>query len=642
MEIKPFEKVISESLKTSKLISTKDLGGIDYLFANIEAVTSSSFLPEILKSISNELEQIKEPERSQCESILLASLRCCNNAFSIREVIHIVETEASPILSAKDTTFLIYLEECQNTHRVSFVRSWLLEAAFRSSLIDKSRRFKLLSYLIDISLDNDQEYLRHVSKILGLCYSSWQEDELIKKLIEIRDIHHVVDEAWFELGMCYLLKALNSETNEVAISNFVLAKEHLRKAIELNSERPDAEAYVACISILLSLSSLQNQIDKGYELDKITQAITIYSAWHISENDSIWMSARNTELANWYVLIDKLFALFSQFDEPSWFEPKTVIETSLLKIYSASRSILKRTKSGGLEKIIQPNIEAVLIRKKDKLYLLDRWFETSNDKDLHPIAKELKENFERHKRSLDEKEEQTFSETFREIEKSPKYPLNKLDQFFADCNSTSQTEVNPVIESLIENITESLATIESYKIEKVRSKFNILLNQTLKFLESRMNMTLKDSKRMEYLYEQEKRPLEASLQEDYFQYIHGNISNASTTVEKNNISGGRVDVNISFGQINFSAEIKRDWENCSFEAIRTKYLGQAAEYSNTDVKLGFLLVLDLTPKPNGVNSIESSVKVEIVDKENDPIKRAIVVILVPGMRNTPSNVKARA
>lgn len=44
---------------------------------------------------------------------------------------------------------------------------------------------------------------------------------------------------------------------------------------------------------------------------------------------------------------------------------------------------------------------------------------------------------------------------------------------------------------------------------------------------------------------------------------------------------------------------------------------------------------DLTPKPNGIKSIVSSVKVEIVKKENDPIERAVVVIVVPGMRKTP-------
>ena len=115
----------------------------------------------------------------------------------------------------------------------------------------------------------------------------------------------------------------------------------------------------------------------------------------------------------------------------------------------------------------------------------------------------------------------------------------------------------------------------------------------------------------------------------------------NTTIEKSDIASGRVDVYFSFDKFNISAEIKRDWDDCSFDSLKTKYLGQASEYSNTDAKLGFLIVLDLTPKSNGVKSIESSVKIEIVEKEDDPIKRAIVVIVVPGMRKTPSSIKIK-
>ena len=53
------------------------------------------------------------------------------------------------------------------------------------------------------------------------------------------------------------------------------------------------------------------------------------------------------------------------------------------------------------------------------------------------------------------------------------------------------------------------------------------------------------------------------------------------------------------------------------------------------------MVLDLTDKSSGMRSIESNVKVEIVKKDNDPIERAIVVIVVPGNRKTPSKIKIK-
>jgi hypothetical protein len=53
----------------------------------------------------------------------------------------------------------------------------------------------------------------------------------------------------------------------------------------LNGERPDGEAYEACISILLSLRDSKFQIDREEKIKNITRAITIYNAWHVSEND---------------------------------------------------------------------------------------------------------------------------------------------------------------------------------------------------------------------------------------------------------------------------------------------------------------------------------------------------------------------
>jgi len=108
-------------------------------------------------------------------------------------------------------------------------------------------------------------------------------------------------------------------------------------------------------------------------------------------------------------------------------------------------------------------------------------------------------------------------------------------------------------------------------------------------------------------------------------------------MEKDDVAGGRADVFFSFGSIQFVTEVKRDWNDCSFEAIRKKYLGQASEYQNTNAKLGFLLVLDLTKK-NGIGSIEEHVKVEKINS-NNLYNRAVVVIRVPGRRKKPSEIK---
>jgi hypothetical protein len=57
------------------------------------------------------------------------------------------------------------------------------------------------------------------------------------------------------------------------------------------------------------------------------------------------------------------------------------------------------------------------------------------------------------------------------------------------------------------------------------------------------------------------------------------------------------------------------------------------------VKLGLLLVLDLTPKPNGIIIEKDSIKVEIIEKENDPIKKSSSCYDCTWHEKRPSNVK---
>lgn len=636
MEYNSTDQIIIQLLESDDEIKLNHLGGLDYLCENINVISISKFVPEILTSIISEFDKLSVNEKTLGENILIGIIERCDDEFSIQEILNTILNANKRI---RNSCFKVCLTQSANVEKNSLVRAWLLEASFRFALIDKTKRFSLLSILIDISIDDCPVYLRYSSKILGLAYSNWQEQDLIEKLIEISDVNLGVDEVWFELGMSYLLNALNSQEHDKALESFLLAKDHFSKSIELGSERPDAVAYYNALLVLTSLSDKNHTLNYKELINKINEALIIYHAWHVSQEESEWCSARNIEITNWYTLISKLEHLLIHLNEPSWFEPKVVIESYLLNIYTSSRAIFKKRKNGGLEKLIQPKIEGLLINERSKIYVLDKWLETQDISELKDVGLELKSNLEDVKcyhenqsRQHFEKLEQLSSELLPDRKTS-------LDQFFDNCTSVNLGEINPIIEQLLTKILNGVESNSSYNIDKVKRGFHILLNQSITFLESRMNLTQMDSKRVSYLYQNSPLPKEVALQDDFHDYLIGNLYDANISVEKSNVAGGRVDVSVAFSSFNFSVEIKRDSKDCSFEAIRSKYLGQAAEYLGTDVKLGFLMVLDLNDKSSGMRSIESSVKVEIIKKENDPIERAIVVIVVPGNRKTPSKIK---
>ena len=638
MEVNSLDQTIIRLLESNDEVNLNHLGGLNYLYVHIDLISISKFVPEILNSIVYEFEKLNEKEQKLGQSILINIIEQCNDEFSIQEILNTILNANKGI---RNFCYKVCLNQSANLEKSSIVRAWLLEASFRFVLFDKTKRFSLLSTLIDISIDDCPVFLRHSCKILGLAYSNWQEQDLIEKLIEIKDADLGEDEVWFELGMSYLLDALNSQEYEKALDSFILAKDHFAKSIEIGSERPDAIAYYNTLLILTSLSTHNESRDYKKFIDKISMSLIIYNAWHISQENNEWVNARNTEISNWYTLISKLEHLLLHLNEPSWFEPKIVIETYLLNIYTSSRSIFKKKKDGGLEKLIQPKIEGLLINEKSKIYLLDKWIETQDISELKNIGLQLRTNLEGVKCYHENQSLHQF-ENLKQL--SSKLPADKkasLDHFFNNCTSVNLGEINPITEQLLREILKGVESNSSYKIEKVQRGFHILLYQSIIFLESRMNFTQMDSKRVSYLYQNLPLPMEVTLQDDFHDFLIGNLFDANISVEKSNVAGGRVDVSVAFSSFNFSVEIKRDSKDCSFESIRSKYLGQAAEYLGTDVKLGFLMVLDLTDKSSGIRSMGSNVKVEIVKKDNDPIESAIVVIVVPGNRKTPSKIKIK-
>ncbi len=59
---------------------------------------------------------------------------------------------------------------------------------------------------------------------------------------------------------------------------------------------------------------------------------------------------------------------------------------------------------------------------------------------------------------------------------------------------------------------------------------------------------------------------------------------------------GRTDIVLFYGAFYIVIECKREPKNASMEYLCTRYSVQLTEYGATDIPVGLLVVLDLTPK----------------------------------------------
>jgi hypothetical protein len=106
-------------------------------------------------------------------------------------------------------------------------------------------------------------------------------------------------------------------------------------------------------------------------------------------------------------------------------------------------------------------------------------------------------------------------------------------------------------------------------------------------------------------------------------------------VERSDIALGRADVIVTFGTIRYLTEIKRELTDATRQSIEEHYLYQAAEYGNTNVPFGQLLVLDLTPHPDGTARLDESVWLARHRPAGTTKDRMVVVGVVAGNRSTP-------
>ncbi|MEU9397973.1 hypothetical protein AB0D86_49410 [Streptomyces sp. NPDC048324] len=103
-------------------------------------------------------------------------------------------------------------------------------------------------------------------------------------------------------------------------------------------------------------------------------------------------------------------------------------------------------------------------------------------------------------------------------------------------------------------------------------------------------------------------------------------------------AGGRTDILVSFGAVQFNVECKIEEDDASEHALR-QYVAQAAEYQNTNAGFAILLALDKTIGAEGAANVFSSIWIEPVRRPGEPEPCLVVIIRVPGGRENPNQLR---
>ncbi len=178
-------------------------------------------------------------------------------------------------------------------------------------------------------------------------------------------------------------------------------------------------------------------------------------------------------------------------------------------------------------------------------------------------------------------------------------------------------------------------------MQKPQSIFNVILLLTFRYLISRMDLSKGNAPSLSFLFKPEngmQLPTEDKLQQDFFNFIYGIINSGITKIEQCDIASGRADITVTTDGYRFVIEVKRESSDASFDNLKKLFINQTTEYQNTGIRLGILLVLDLTEKKNGIAHVTEQVQAVVVQRPNESSKRGIVIVRIPGNKVRPSDL----
>jgi hypothetical protein len=600
----PFETVFVAMLERGQLPAASDFGGWNSLLEAVGEIGAGLLMPEFLKLATAALEDAPEELSTLISDFICRCLDAARDDFVLVEIVDLLE-EARPLPdNVDDRCFTRFLAASMDHSLGAMGRAAALDGAFRWALDQRQRQLRLLAALLDFGTNDHPLFLPRLAKIMGVAYSYWREDALVGKLRTLTEVEGANVEAAFELGVAKLTNGFEAHDSRAAAEAFAAARHWFGIALCGREQRPDALAYACGLDMLDGFSRLEEPQQLEEYATSICSAAFQLDAWIANETDPSWLGARHVEQVCWNMLAFKLRTTAGYLTQASWWEPSQVVEQHLVAVYVASRSVLRRSKSGGVEAIVRPRLERTLADHEGQAFALKLWLKHNTGREWEDAARELNERVD-----------ELVAEGIQSPSSQSPSILSSVGTLIAraDIPKNAKILACAAIEAsqslLLKDLSAAEISIYEACISKVITSPDFSRNEagnklfcaivfwTVRFLKNRLDMTKGDMPNVGYLFEQEdgRLPNEAALQVDYYQFM-SSVVGAGAEIEVSNIGGGRADLRFKSGAERLVVEVKREKGDCSFSGLASSYAAQASDYQNVSIRLGLLLVLDQTAR----------------------------------------------
>lgn len=551
-----------------------------------------------------------------------------------------------------------------------------LEGALRLAIADAVPPFTVLGQLTAFAPGRPEDFTEALPRLLGAAMDRWAGEPAITAplrdaLDRLRHEDSAAVDAAFELGCDDLRTALTATEMTTVLEALSGARSRFATVDSAEQARHDARAHAAACDAILAFAA-QHRSRLADAADRLTAALDQRSAWLRGTHRPPWLRPRHAAEPAWRRLVLLLRAAADRLAETIWMDVWEALG-AVLDTYTQVRSLQPlpgARNAPGLAVVIEPTIENAIVRSQTRLAALRRTVvevSAAQNPRLPPrTARLLLDRIERTGtgRRPDPPQPWTPSETDAEAAVSRAHRLAPalvrvlgerhasgltaelcdddllmLDGVVHNSEVARSRTAHPVLDPLLETLLEQLAESPEFTGD-VRATFGLLLEQTLRFLLSRADLTAatwgrKDADYRRALSKGDRRPRESDLQRDYHQWLATGQLGGLVSVEANDVAMGRADVTTTFGSVRYVTEVKRELRDSSRSGIEAAHLAQAAEYGCANVPFGQLLVLDLTAHARGTPRVDERVWLARHPAPRGGADRLVIVGVVTGNRATP-------
>lgn len=540
----------------------------------------------------------------------------------------------------------------------TYLKKISLETMCKLGIQGNIRISSIVDALFDMDTNEDTFILIQIIKYLYL-YKEKDEKNIINKLrfFSQSDDLEVASEAYFRLGLIYLIDSNDDINENEFIKNISNANNYFKYSVNMIENRTDAKYYLYITEFIKGLfSEDKNLITKSFneiqetiwslklnlyeeeleykiyitliKIKKIYETLNDYERWIDFYKEFQKLSIYNYELSNIGIVEGKHYEKYLE-------SFKKVIEERFLKF-------LYQKKLVGTEE----KVKRLINDYGDSDEILKIFLEKISDLDIK-------------KKDLIRCEEDLGAK-LAIIELVPKE--FRCESIIKELDSINTNDICQVVKFLSKYRTKEKECITGFGqgeeiFKKLSAKFNDILPNydkqnkglfliVLELIIRYMFVLSREGKKYLFLFSEKEggkggQVKEKELQESIYEFfLYSNYAYMFKEERPDFADGGRIDIEFNNKSFKIPIELKKTNIQITKDRIKKDYLNQVSSYVYSYNNLGIFILLDLNPKDKvGNNNLSDLIYFEKLDALHDMGENNnnyALVVIITGNKVTPT------